>query len=281
MSNISVYKNVEGKMPKTQTLANWLRPIAKPKNADKLKTECATIHGTFNGAREAVNFMQHSGYAFIDVDPENNAHILNFKDLKNELIKLPEVAYCAYSFTGSGYHLIIPLQYPEKHSDQYAALVQAFADLRINIDQRCKDLTRLKIRSYDPEPYFNWDAKSFNGILEQKKQTSTFTATHEDNILIAEPYVKAIEQQQLDFAPEYDDYIELAFALAEGTGETGRALYHRCCQFSPKYDFDHAENKYTDALSKGNGKITFASFIHRCKKFSLDAVADFEQVLIE
>lgn len=50
-----------------------------------------------------------------------------------------------------------------------------------------------------------------------------------------ERLVAAIEKQGANVAPTYQEYMPLAFAIANDCGEAGRSLFHRICRISEKY----------------------------------------------
>lgn len=282
---VSMLKNVEGKKLVEVNIFEWLEKVA-PANADKEKVECITPHGTFCGGRCDKHLKKHSGLLFIDIDPEHNPHILNFSTLKPELCKLPEVLYCATSFSQKGYHLLVPITDPQDHFLHYDALKKAFKDLGIVVDPRCNNLSRLKIMSRDNDPYINKNAVAFSGKLKKEKnQLSDYSPKDiKENIELATAIVGEIEARQIDFAPEYDDYLNLAFALADGCGEEGLELFHRACQFSPKYSYDHADWQYNYILGRtfeGTDRRTFGSFLYEAKKNSLGAALDFKNIQTE
>ena len=73
-----------------------------------------------------------------------------------------------------------------------------------------------------------------------------------DSISILEQLVTAIEQAGVNVAPTYQEYMPLAFAIANSCGEEGRTRFHRICRISEKYHHDEADKLYGHALTKGN-----------------------------
>ena len=53
-----------------------------------------------------------------------------------------------------------------------------------------------------------------------------------DSISILEQLVTAIEQAGVNVAPTYQEYMPLAFAIANSCGEEGRTRFHRICRIS-------------------------------------------------
>ncbi len=67
--------------------------------------------------------------------------------------------------------------------------------------------------------------------------------------------VRAVESAGIDIAPTYEQYMNMAFALANDLGEEGRSYFHRLCALHPGYDAADAEKKYTHALASHNGSL--------------------------
>ena len=55
---------------------------------------------------------------------------------------------------------------------------------------------------------------------------------------IIEQLTVAVEQARVDIAPTYQEYMPLAFAVANSCGEVGRSFFHRLCSLSVKYRQD-------------------------------------------
>ena len=77
-----------------------------------------------------------------------------------------------------------------------------------------------------------------------------------------ERLVAAIEKQGANVAPTYQEYMPLAFAIANDCGEAGRSLFHRICRISEKYVSDEADRLFDHALKGGNGRNGIGSVYH-------------------
>jgi hypothetical protein len=62
-----------------------------------------------------------------------------------------------------------------------------------------------------------------------------------------------VESAGVDIAPNFDQYIEVAFGIANSVGEAGRTAFHRLCSLCPKYEAEKADKLFTDAIAKGKG----------------------------
>lgn len=83
-----------------------------------------------------------------------------------------------------------------------------------------------------------------------------------DSISILEQLVTAIEQAGVNVAPTYQEYMPLAFAIANSCGEEGRTPFHRICRISEKYHHDEADKLYGHALTKGTGRNSLGTVFH-------------------
>lgn len=56
--------------------------------------------------------------------------------------------------------------------------------------------------------------------------------------------VRELESRNIDISPNYDEYLTVAFSLANEFGESGRNYFHRVGSLSSKYDYNDAEVTY-------------------------------------
>ena len=77
-----------------------------------------------------------------------------------------------------------------------------------------------------------------------------------------ERLVAAIEHQGANIAPTYQEYMPIAFAIANDCGEAGRTFFHRICRLSEKYVYEEADKLYDHALKAGNGRNGLGSVFH-------------------
>lgn len=111
------------------------------------------------GGSTSKNIANHTGLIVVDIDAKDNEHLTNFYDLKNEICKIPNIAYCGLSVRGKGYFLIIPITYPDKHKEHYQYIVNHFKQHGLNVDPVCKNINRLRFYSYDAAAYYNHVAR--------------------------------------------------------------------------------------------------------------------------
>ena len=187
-SPVSIFANYNtASHPKTVTIRQFLtstkyraeveriRATDDKAERDKLKATLPAItpSGVFS-YRAVGSLVKHSGLICLDIDYKGNETIGNFFELKEQLVKIPNVAFCIKSVSGKGYAVGIPIAYPERHGQHFDALKRIFWTFGLVIDKACCDVSRLRGYSYDPDVYLNDKAKVFALCDEPKKVASNY-----------------------------------------------------------------------------------------------------------
>lgn len=73
---------------------------------------------------------------------------------------------------------------------------------------------------------------------------------------------EAVEKAGADIAPTYIEYVQLAFAIATDCGEAGRDCFHRLCRLSAKYQREHAERVFSNAMATHHGDVHLGTVFH-------------------
>jgi len=160
--------------PKSVNLLTWLqsnkyclkvekiRSIEDKQERDSIKAKLPAItpSGVFT-YRSIKSLVRHSGFIQFDIDLKGNEAIRNFNDLKEEISKIKNVAYCGLSVSGKGCWGLIPISNPDKHYLHFTAMRAVFQRLNIAIDPAPKSVASLRGYSYDPNAYYNHSALVF------------------------------------------------------------------------------------------------------------------------
>jgi hypothetical protein len=85
-----------------------------------------------------------------------------------------------------------------------------------------------------------------------------------------ETLVVAVERAGVDIAPTYQEYMPMAFAVANSCGEQARALFHRLCALSPKYTVKDADKLFDNALKTGRNSNTLGTVWHLAERAGVD-----------
>lgn len=180
------------KSAKYQAEVERIRATDDKAERDRLKATLPAItpSGVFS-YRAADALVKHSGLICLDIDYKGNEAVGNFFELKDQLVKIPNVAFCIKSVSGKGYAVGIPIAYPERHGQHFDALKRIFWKFGLVVDKSCRDVTRLRGYSYDENVYLNDNAKVFALYDEPKKtvqkyyQRSTTSYTSQNDPLQA------------------------------------------------------------------------------------------------
>ena len=83
-----------------------------------------------------------------------------------------------------------------------------------------------------------------------------------ESIELLQRLVDAVEKSGANIAPTYQEYMSMAFAIANSCGEQGRTYFHRLCRISEKYRPTDADKLYNNALKDGHRKNSLGSVWH-------------------
>jgi predicted P-loop ATPase len=227
-------------------------------------TTCVTASGSFK-QRAANKLLEHSGLICLDIDAKDQ-----IAEVDIERIKRNEYVYSVHrSLSGNGYAVFIKID-GTRHLDAFLSLENYFmVQFSIVLDKSCKDTSRLRFVSYDPDIYINKKSKQFKTYLKKKdkpKPKPVVIKTDFDEMV-----VKAAPMNLFD---NYEDYIRLAFALTQEFSESGRNYFHSLCQASPKYSHRQAERDYNIALQRSGTGVSIASVYYIFRQAGISTTSE-------
>lgn len=85
-----------------------------------------------------------------------------------------------------------------------------------------------------------------------------------------ETITRRIETAAADIAPNYADWRDLGFALADALGESGRSYYHRLSCFYPQYNQTETDKQYNSCLKAHGHGVTIKTMYHLAKTAGVD-----------
>lgn len=247
--------------PKSVNLLTWLqsdkyrnqvdviRNTSDKEQRSKLKSllPCITPSGQFNSEKKLI---KHSGLICLDIDLQDNTEIENFALLKSELSKIGNIAYCGLSVSGNGCFVLIPIAFPEKHSEHFDSLKQDFATIGITIDKACKNINRLRGYSFDSESYFNPDAILYTKTLELlKTQKKAIDLSNDFSESRTKKLIQEIIDSGKDITGDYSQWLKIGCSIANEFGESGRAYFHAISQYHPKYNLSESDKQFNQCLN--------------------------------
>lgn len=253
-------------------------------------------------SRRESHLQQHTGWLAIDIDLADNAHLSNFENVRFACSYRPEIALLMRSCSGSGYFGLVKLAYPERHKDQFKALLKDYAAIGITLDKACSNIGRVRFASWDdPEHiYINENVVPYEGVDDlvtlsplpkrvfenQKQYENTLTlrqsGQHGDwvndtpDIVLrkARLLVEKIEQRGVNICGGhggYDIWLKCGMSLHCIDPIEGYDMWKRVSRFRP-LDANHGHRE-SDFVSpwcsfgsyKGDNPVTANSFFKLCK----------------
>lgn len=148
-----------------------VRKLSTKDERDKIKATlpAATLSGTFT-ERKGSALVKHSGFICVDLDAKGNPNVNNWGVERDKLMHIKNVFFAAKSVSGQGLFLLIPITQPERHRAHFDQLIIDMAKHNYAIDKSCRDVSRLRGMSYDPDARFNYEAVPYDRIYTPKKR---------------------------------------------------------------------------------------------------------------
>ena len=296
--NVSYFDNVNDNRPKNYNLENWLQmTINPPENLEKLvlnyrntfdkkakeRIPCITISASFNQVRNLQDIKQKNKLICIDIDRYSKSkkrksnNCVDMLLVKELFISHPSTYYVGFSCGGDGVYAILLIDDEDDLSGYFEYFKENLSRIGINIDESCKDYTRLRFFSIDKEAYFNPDAKIFKRKIEEekpapveKKLVKNTTDTHRarlDEYEKVKKIIQKIEAHGIDITSNYDDWYKIGGALQAEFGEDGRRLFHAISCKHPQYEYKACDLKYTQCKHVKSIKINTLYSI--CKDYGI------------
>ena len=237
-------------------------------------------------SRRETHLKQHTGWLAIDIDLADNMQMSNFDNVRMICRFRPEIALLMRSCSGSGYFGLVRLAYPDRHKDQFKALLKEYAAIGITLDKACSNIGRVRFASWDdPEHiYMNEKVVPYKGLEGEQSQLvslasrQTYSSHHENVGYKAEDNGNFWEQQRAqdrlievivqelvgnhrNIAESYDEWVKAGWALR--SHPYGLHLFHQLSRCSSKYNEAQTNLKWQQL---GNSQtVTYNYLIHACK----------------
>ncbi|MCI6806410.1 MAG: hypothetical protein MR912_12620, partial [Prevotella sp.] len=140
-------------------------------------------------SRRETHLKQHTGWLAIDIDLADNMQMSNFENVRMICRFRPEIALLMRSCSGSGYFGLVKLAYPERHKEQFKALLKDYAAIGITLDKACSNIGRVRFASWDdPEHiYINENVVPYKGLEGEQSQLVSLASrqtyrSHHENV---------------------------------------------------------------------------------------------------
>ena len=207
-----------------------LKSITDPDEQKKFKESklpSFTVSCRCKEWRKEENIVSHSGLLNIDIDGDQNLHIDDWEEMRDRLCdQLPTIVACFLSARGNGLSFVVKIN-PDRHRETYNSLgFDLQKHFNIYIDPSCKNPTRLRFVSYDPNAYINFDFDNIPTVtpsreyIESVKQTpklSFLSVTNADSKELFENAIHFTESkyqsgQRLQFKKGYQYWYLITLA---------------------------------------------------------------------
>ncbi|WP_242928607.1 BT4734/BF3469 family protein [Pontibacter vulgaris] len=236
---VSLYSRVKGKSSRKITIIQFLEDIKtgtgtsnktliqrirEEKNKETAKAlkesmPAITPSAIFRGRRTKGNIECHTGIFNVDIDVKHNTAFFederNVQGLLNK-IKLQPFWLASWRTVSHGISVLYKIV-PEDHDLAFNSFKKDFAELGVRIDN-CKDITRLRITSYDQD-------LEYNSLLKQnfdKIQTYKPCNQKNDNSSgVLELQLEVASSEDLETTPAQigEDAISYALRIAQKRGK--------------------------------------------------------------
>lgn len=266
---VQYYGNVRYRQPlKDVTLYDWLtlyshtmkdcieniRDInkydevtAKQLKIDKLP--CITLSAYFNGYRNKSNIRYYNSVICIDIDKADNEHITDWEETKLRIMQLPFVMYSSLSCRGEGIFCLVYYDTTKSFIKVWNSLERDFREIGINIDEACKDETRLRFISYDDKAYIRKEVEIYDNEYDKPEQTLTYTTDvtfNEDDYFTYKAIYYLIKECGYR-SNTYNTWLLDAFRLST-LADYGKVLFMYLSQCSKGYNEAAALDKFSEAV---------------------------------
>jgi hypothetical protein len=270
---VSYYATITSKEGQEINLYNFLKNKNNDIDLDTMRQQpdfkelkkslpAVTISGVFGDSRKTETLQSHSGLICIDIDRKDQTRDMDA--IFNELKQVNNIAYLGRSCSGEGLFSIVPIKDPHKHLAHFLALEQDLAGRGIIIDKSCKDITRLRLYSYDPAAYYNLQAETYTSLYippvkEHQYNNTTITVDGDKKLTDA---IKDIQDNHINIAENYNEWRDLAIIFNNELGEEGRGLFHAVSSQSSKYDEGETDDFFDKIGSYGYQEKGIGSFYY-------------------
>ncbi|MGM9763179.1 MAG: PriCT-2 domain-containing protein, partial [Candidatus Cryptobacteroides sp.] len=109
-------------------------------------------------------------------------------------------------------------------------------------------------QTFNPQEWLNGQTQE---TISSKTTDNVKQSTVAEDI---ELITQRIEQSRTDITAGYDNWRDLAFALSEELGESGRSYFHRISRLNPDYNSEESDKQYDSCLKAHGSGITIKTF---------------------
>lgn len=245
---------------------------------EKRKLPSFTATATYKGERLRDNMTNYNALCVIDLDDLDNV-----EKAKEDVKQLPFIHYCAKSVGGKGLFCIVRLDGTlDDYKAHWYAIKDDFERIGYPIDESCKDVSRLRFVSYDPNPYINYQATIYTKTkeihtlstlpLRNGNETQPKGLTPRER-KIFDTIITDVQQNHLQLNKNNADTLYWGNVLSDLMGEEGRKYFHIIRQQRRGWNEIEHNEKYDYCLANNTEHFTFGAIR---AKYKLEKQKDIE-----
>ena len=217
-------------------------------------------------SRRETHLYRHTGWLAIDIDLQDNQQLTNFENIRMVARFRPEIGLLMRSCSGTGYFGLVRLAYPDRHKEQFKAILKEYAALGIVLDKQCGNIGRVRFASWDDEShiYINDHVQPYQGLVTEEPQViprerpmyrqpqsnasyggygdKAFWEDPRTQDRIIELIVKAMVSRGINITESYDEWTKAGWALK--AHPYGERLFHELSACSRKYNSAQTAQKW-------------------------------------
>ena len=242
-------------------------------------------------SRRETHLYRHTGWLAIDIDLKDNQQLTNFENIRMVARFRPEIGLLMRSCSGTGLFGLVRLAYPDRHKEQFKAILKEYAALGIVLDKQCGNIGRVRFASWDDADhiYINNNVQPYQGLqmdepqvipqarpmyLQRSSQSpsnassayggsdnSAFWNDPRTQDRIIELIVKALVSRNINITESYDEWTKAGWALK--AHPYGERLFHELSACSRKYNAAQSSQKWRQLGSSHT--VSYHYLIHACK----------------
>ena len=244
------------------------------REAAKLKLPYFTPCGVFD-ERKNAGLNKHSGLISIDIDKINPDEMNEIKSY----LYADEYTFAGFvSASGNGLCILVKVD-PKKHDDAFEGLQQYyFTKYQVIIDPSCKDLSRARFVTYDPDLFHNPSSLKFKEyIIKPKKQPKVTGYLH-----IQTNFEKLLYSINTDIATTYNEWFKIGMAFANTYGHDGLKYFQHISQYwsgNKKNADKNTIHQYENCLNSKDKSIGIGTFYYYAKLNGYESVSKEAQAI--
>lgn len=243
----------------------------------KIDDPCITVSGTFSEkANEAL--LKHSGLLAFDIDTKSNPALnaSNAPSLRDKIALFPQVWYCSLSVSGTGVWGVVVIEKPELHLEHFLAMEADFAAWGLVIDKGCKDVSRLRFLSFDPDAKIKTEGTIYKKLLFPEVHVPKPRASGSLPNDLALQAAEYLIREKITVAYGYDDYFQIVTACKNAFGDDGESIAWEILENSPSFAVSNFRKQFSKKWRGAGNKITGGTLVHIAKGAGFQYIQDID-----